>query len=130
MLDITVGSAGVVVQNLVVASGNGGSGGGGRCGGPMVQGADCTAATAYRRRDGREWVLAVQMRMVVMVQDLLPAVVDALVIVQAVQRAKHLVAEVAHRIVERLQVLLLFVPLEGQLGTQQLTAHVAPVARR
>lgn len=41
----------------------------------------------------------------------LPTVVDALVIVQAVERPEHLVTERADRAVQGLKVLLLFVPL-------------------
>lgn len=53
--------------------------------------------------------------------------VDALVIVQAVERPEHLVAERAHRAVERLKVLLLLVPLQGELRGEGLAAHVARV---
>lgn len=59
---------------------------------------------------------------------LLAPVVDALVVVQAVERTEHLVAEIAHRVVERLQVLLLLVALQRELRAQQLAADVAPVA--
>lgn len=58
---------------------------------------------------------------------LLAPVIDALVVVQAVQRAEHLVAEIAHGIVQRLQMLLLLVPFQGQLRAEQLSADVAPV---
>lgn len=59
---------------------------------------------------------------------LLPAVVDALVVVEAVQRAKDLVAQIADGVVEWLEVLLLFVPLQRQLGAEQFAAHVTSVA--
>lgn len=59
----------------------------------------------------------------------LTAVVDALVVVQRVEGPEHLVAEAAARRVQRLQVLLLGVPLEGQPRGQQLAAHLAPVPR-
>lgn len=68
------------------------------------------------------WAAAATMR-------LLASMVDALVVVQAVQGAEHLVAQIADRIVERLQVLLLLVPLQGQLGAQQFAAHVTAMAR-
>jgi len=54
-------------------------------------------------------------------------VVDALVIVQAVQRPEHLVADRADRVVQWLIVLLLFVPFQGELGGERLAAHVARV---
>lgn len=60
---------------------------------------------------------------------LLPAMVNTLVIVEAVQGAEHLVAEITDGVVEGLQVLLLLVALQCQLGAQQFAAHVAPVAR-
>lgn len=56
--------------------------------------------------------------------------IDAAVVVEAVERAKDLVAERAHGVVQRLEVLLLLVPLERELGAEQLAAHVAPVASR
>lgn len=59
----------------------------------------------------------------------LSSVVDALVVVERVERAEHLVAETAARRVERLQVLLLRVPLEGEPRRQQLPAHLAAVPR-
>lgn len=59
---------------------------------------------------------------------LLSPVVDALVVVQAVQRAKHLVAQIADGIVQRLQVLLLLVSLQRELGAQQFAADIAPMA--
>ena len=74
----------------------------------VVQRADRAAPAATARAAGtgaapdRERMLPVQGMVVgvmMVVQDLLPAVVNALVIVQAVQRAEHLVAQVAHRIV-------------------------------
>lgn len=54
--------------------------------------------------------------------------VDALVIVQAVQRPEHLVAERADRAVQGLEVLLLFVPLEGELRREGFAANVAGIA--
>jgi len=54
-------------------------------------------------------------------------VVDALVIVQAVQRPEHLVADRADRVVQWLIVLLLFVPFQGELRREGLAAHVARV---
>lgn len=60
---------------------------------------------------------------------LLPPMVDALVIVEAVERAKHLVAQIANGIVQRLQVLLLLVTFQRQFGAQQLAAHVTTMAR-
>lgn len=59
----------------------------------------------------------------------LATVVDALVVVERVERAEDLVAERAARRVQRLEVLLLRVALEGQPRGQQLAAHLAPVAR-
>lgn len=58
----------------------------------------------------------------------LSTVVDALVIVQAVQRPEHLVAERAHRAVQGLEVLLLFVPFQGELRGEGLAADVAGIA--
>lgn len=46
---------------------------------------------------------------------LLPAMVNAFMIVQAVKRAKHFVTQITDGIVQRLQVLLLLVPLEREL---------------
>lgn len=60
---------------------------------------------------------------------LLSAMVDALVIVQTVERAEDLVAQIADRIVQRLQVLLLLVPLQRQFCAEQFAADVATVAR-
>lgn len=57
----------------------------------------------------------------------LPTVVDALVIVQAVERPEHLVAERADRAVQGLKVLLLFVPFQGELRGEGFAAHVARV---
>lgn len=57
----------------------------------------------------------------------LPTVVDALVIVQAVERPEHLVAKRADRAVQGLKVLLLFVPFQGELRREGLAAHVARV---
>uniref|UniRef100_A0A182VI21 Uncharacterized protein n=1 Tax=Anopheles merus TaxID=30066 RepID=A0A182VI21_ANOME len=108
------GAGSIVVQQLVMATG----GGSGRRNGrrrhrrmcrSVVQRADRTAPAATARAAGtgaapdRERMLPVQGMVVgvmMVVQDLLPAVV-----------------------------LLLLVPLEGQLRAQQLAAHVAPVAR-
>lgn len=59
----------------------------------------------------------------------LPAVVDALMVVERVERTEHLVAEGAARRVQRLQVLLLGVPLEREPRGQQLAAHLAAVPR-
>lgn len=59
----------------------------------------------------------------------LPAVVDALMVVERVERSEHLVAEGAARRVQRLQVLLLGVPLEREPRGQQLAAHLAAVPR-
>lgn len=59
----------------------------------------------------------------------LAAVVDALMVVERVERSEHLVAEAAARRVQRLQVLLLRVPLEREARGQQLAAHLAAVAR-
>lgn len=60
---------------------------------------------------------------------LLSAMVDALVIVQTVERAEDLVAQIADRIVQRLQVLLLLVPLQRQFRAEQFAADVTTVAR-
>lgn len=60
-------------------------------------------------------------------QRALATVVDALVVVERVERAEHLVAQRAARRVQRLQVLLLRVPLQRQPRGQQLAAHLAPV---
>lgn len=62
-------------------------------------------------------------------QTALPAVVDALMVVERVESAEHLVAEAAARRVQRLEVLLLRVSLEGQPRREQLAANLAPVAR-
>lgn len=43
---------------------------------------------------------------------LLPAMVDAAMVVETVERPKDFVANRAHGVVERLQVLLFLVPLE------------------
>lgn len=51
--------------------------------------------------------------------------VDALVIVQAVERPEHLVAERADRAVQGLIVLLLFVPFQGELRGEGLAAYFA-----
>lgn len=59
----------------------------------------------------------------------LPAVVDRLVVVEGVERAEDLVAERAARRVQRLEVLLLRVPLEREPRREQLAAHLAPVPR-
>lgn len=59
----------------------------------------------------------------------LPAVVDALMVVERVERSEHLVAQGAARRVQRLQVLLLGVPLEREPRRQQLAAHLAAVPR-
>lgn len=50
------------------------------------------------------------------VMVLLAPVVDALVVVQRVQRSKDLVAQIAHGVVQWLQMLLFLVALQGQLG--------------
>lgn len=60
---------------------------------------------------------------------LLAPVIDALVVVKTVQRAEHLVAQIAHCIVQGLQVLLLLVPFQRQFRAQQLAAHVTSMAR-
>lgn len=60
-------------------------------------------------------------------QAALAAVVDALMVVERVERSEHLVTQAAARRVQRLQVLLLRVPLEGQPRGQQLAAHLAAV---
>lgn len=60
---------------------------------------------------------------------LLAPVIDALVVVQTVQRAEHLVAQIAHCIVQGLQVLLLLVPFQRQFRAQQLAAYVTSMAR-
>lgn len=57
----------------------------------------------------------------------LPTVVDALVVVQAVESPEHLVAQRADRAVQGLKVLLLFVPFQGELRREGLAAHVARV---
>lgn len=62
-------------------------------------------------------------------QPALPAMVDALMVVERVEGAEHLVAEAAARRVQRLQVLLLRVPLQREPRRQQLAAHLAAVAR-
>lgn len=49
-------------------------------------------------------------------------------VVEAVESPEDLVAEGADGAVERLKVLLLLVPLEGQLRREGLAAHVAGVA--
>lgn len=54
--------------------------------------------------------------------------IDALVIVQTVERPEHLVAEGANRTVQRLEVLLLFVPFEGELRGKRFAANVAGIA--
>lgn len=54
--------------------------------------------------------------------------VDALVIVQTVERPEHLVAESADRAIQGLKVLLLFVPFEGELRGKGFTANVAGIA--
>lgn len=59
----------------------------------------------------------------------LAAVVDALMVVERVESSEHLVAEAAARRVQRLQMLLLGVPLQREPRGQQLAAHLAPVAR-
>lgn len=59
---------------------------------------------------------------------LLAAMIYALVVVEAVQRAKDFVAQIANGIIERLQVLLFLVPLQRQLCAEQFAAHVAAVA--
>lgn len=59
----------------------------------------------------------------------LSAVVDALMVVERVERSEHLVAEGAARRVQRLQVLLLGVPLEREPRGEQLAAHLAAVPR-
>jgi hypothetical protein len=59
---------------------------------------------------------------------LLPAMINALVIIQAVERAEHFVAEIAHGIVQRLQVLLFLVPFQCELRAQQLSTNVAAMA--
>lgn len=59
---------------------------------------------------------------------LLPPVVDTAVIVEAVERAKHLVTERTNGIVEGLEVLLFLVPLERKFGAEQLAAHVTAMA--
>lgn len=59
----------------------------------------------------------------------LAAVVDALVVVEGVEGAEHLVAEGAPGRMQRLQVLLLSVTLEREPRRQQLAAHLATVAR-
>lgn len=58
----------------------------------------------------------------------LPTMVDALVVVQAVECPEHLVAERADRAVQGLKVLLLFVPFQGEFCGEGLAAHVARVA--
>lgn len=62
-------------------------------------------------------------------QRALAAVVDALMVVEGVERAEDLVAEAAARRVQRLQVLLLRVPLEREPRGEQLAAHLAAVPR-
>lgn len=79
-----------------------------------------TARTARLANPGA----VVEIRVVV----LLAAMIDALVVVQRVQRAEDLVAQVANGVVQRLQVLLLLVAFQRELGAQQFAAHVAPVA--
>lgn len=54
--------------------------------------------------------------------------IDALVIVQTVERPEHLVAEGAHRAIQGLEVLLLFVPFKGELRGKGFTANVAGIA--
>lgn len=54
--------------------------------------------------------------------------VDALVIVQTVERPEHLVAESADRAVQGLKMLLLFVPFQGELRGKGFTANVAGIA--
>ena len=58
---------------------------------------------------------------------LLSPMVDALVVVEAVQRAEYFVTQIADGVVQRLEVLLLFVPLQGQFGAEQFAAHVTTV---
>lgn len=62
-------------------------------------------------------------------QAALAPVVDTLMVVERVEGAEHLVAEAAARRVQRLQVLLLRVPLEREPRGQQLAAHLAAVPR-
>lgn len=54
--------------------------------------------------------------------------IDTSVIVQRVQCAEHFVAQIANGVVQRLQVLLILVPFQGQLGAEQFAANVAAVA--
>lgn len=54
--------------------------------------------------------------------------IDALVVVEAVQGPEDLVAEGADGTVQRLEVLLLLVPLQRQLRREGLAAHVAGIA--
>lgn len=63
------------------------------------------------------------------VMILLAPVVDALVVVQRVQGAKDLVAQITYGVVQRLQMLLLLVPLQGELRAQQLATDIAAMAR-
>lgn len=58
----------------------------------------------------------------------LPSVVDALMVVERVERPEHLVAEAAASRVQRLQVLLLRVPLQREPRREQLAADLAAVA--
>lgn len=58
----------------------------------------------------------------------LPTMVDALVVVEAVQSSEHFMTECADRAVQRLKVLLLFVSLQSQLCRQSLPTNVACVA--
>lgn len=53
--------------------------------------------------------------MKVRVMVLLTAMVDALVVVEAIQRAKDFMAQITNGIIERLEVLLLLVPFQRQL---------------
>lgn len=53
--------------------------------------------------------------------------INALVIVQAVESSENFVAQDANGTIEWLEMLLLFVPLERELGRQFFPAHVAGV---
>lgn len=67
--------------------------------------------------------------MEIRVMILLAPVIDALVVVQRVQSAKDLMAQITHGIVQRLQMLLLFVTFQGKLRTQQFSTNIAAMAR-
>lgn len=59
----------------------------------------------------------------------LTTMVNAFVVVETVERAKHFVTQIADGVVQRLQMLLFLVPFQRELRAQQFAAHIASVAR-